>query len=118
MNSFTLIAVGQLAQDPELEKPKGGTPYTRFALVGNDYAGKGQGEVSTSIYFVAFNGTAETLVKHSRKGDQLIIEAQVRSNNRTDKKTGEVTYDYSYIVRSFRFGAPGKAKREQMDQVA
>ena len=39
MNSFTLTAVGQLARNPELVA-KGSTAYTRFCLVGNDYAGK------------------------------------------------------------------------------
>ena len=39
MNSFTLTAVGNLAKDPELAV-KGDTTYTRFCLVGNDYAGK------------------------------------------------------------------------------
>ena len=39
MNSFKLIAVGNLARNPELVA-KGDTMYTRFCLVGNDYAGK------------------------------------------------------------------------------
>ena len=39
MNSFTVIAVGKLAKNPELAV-KGDTTYTRFCLVGNDYAGK------------------------------------------------------------------------------
>ena len=57
MNSFTLSAVGNLARDPELIAKRDLT-YTRFCLVGNDYAGKDeQGaarEVVTSLWFVAF----------------------------------------------------------------
>jgi single-strand DNA-binding protein len=115
MNSFTVTAVGNLAKEPELAT-KGDTSYTRFCLVGNDYAGKdAQGnarEVATSLWFVAFESLGEAIAKNARKGDQLILQAQIRANNWTDKE-GEKQYDYSYVVQTFRFGAPGKAKREQ-----
>jgi single-strand DNA-binding protein len=115
MNSFKVIAVGNLATDPEFGV-KGETTYSRICLVGNDYAGKDeQGnarEAVTSLWFVAFESLAEAIAKNARKGDQLILEAQIRSNNWTDKQ-GEKQYDYSYVIQSFRFGAPGKAKREE-----
>jgi len=115
MNSFNITAVGNLAKDPELAT-KGDISYTRFCLVGNDYAGKDvQGnprEVVTSLWFVAFESLGEAIAKNARKGDQLILQAQIRANNWTDKE-GEKQYDYSYVVQNFRFGAPGKAKREE-----
>jgi single-strand DNA-binding protein len=117
MNSFTLTAVGNLARNPELVT-KNGTSYTRFCLVGNDYAGKDEGgaarEVTTSLWFVAFGAMGEALARNGRKGDQLVLQARVRANNWTDKQ-GEKQYDYSYIVDGFRFGAPGKVKREELD---
>ena len=89
MNSFTLTAVGNLAKDPELAV-KGDTSYARFCLVGNDYAGKDeQGnarEAVTSVWFVAFEGLGEAIAKNARKGDQLIVQAQIRSNNWTDQE--------------------------------
>ncbi len=116
MNSFTVMAVGNLAKNPELTV-KGDTTYTRFCLVGNDYGGKDeQGnvrEVVTGLWFVAFESLGETIAKNARTGDQLILQAQVRSNNWTDKE-GEKQYDYSFVVQNFRFGAPGKAKREEL----
>jgi single-strand DNA-binding protein len=115
MNSFTVTAVGNLAKDPELAM-KGDTSYTRICLMGNDYAGKdSQGnarEEATSLWFVAFESLGEAIAKNARKGDQLIIQAQIRANNWTDKQ-GEKKYDHSYVVQGFRFGSPGKAKREQ-----
>jgi single-strand DNA-binding protein len=111
MDSFRLSAVGNLAKDPELTKSNG-TTYAKFSLIGNDYAGKDKGEVQTSIYFVAFGSIAEALAKNARVGDQLIVDAVIRANNYTDKN-GEKQYDYSFIVQGFRFGAPGKAKREE-----
>jgi single-strand DNA-binding protein len=117
MNSFKLTAIGNLARNPELVA-KSDTLYTRFCLVGNDYAGKDEEgaarEVVTSLWFVAFGGLGEAVAKNARKGDQLMVEARVRANNWTDKQ-GEKQYDHSFIVEGFRFGAPGRAKREEFE---
>jgi single-strand DNA-binding protein len=117
MNSFTLTAVGNLASNPEFGT-KNDTSYARFCLVGNDYAGKDEGgvarEITTSLWFVAFGALGEALARNARKGDQLFVEARVRANNWTDKK-GEKQYDHSFVVGGFRFGAPGKLKREERD---
>src|SRR5579862_6067048 len=117
MNSFTLTAVGNLARNPEAVA-KGDVTYTRFCLIGTDYAGKDDGgasrEIVTSLWFVAFGALAESVVRHARKGDQLIVEARVRANNWTDKQ-GEKQYDYSFVIEGFRFGAPGKIKREELE---
>jgi len=116
MNSFTVTAIGNLAKNLELSV-KGDTSYTRICLVGNDYAGKDDDgntrEIATSLWFVAFESLGEVLARNARKGDQLIIVAQIRANNWTDKD-GEKQYDYSYIVQDFKFGAPGKIKREEL----
>lgn len=116
MNSFTLTAVGNLAKDPEFTA-KGNSSYARFCLVGNDYAGKDEHgnarEAVTSLWFVAFEGLGEAIAKNVRKGDQLILQAQVRANNWTDRE-GEKQYDHSFVVQNFRFGAPGRAKREEL----
>ncbi len=116
MNSFTVTAIGNLAKNPEFAV-KGDTRYTRFCLVGNDYAGKDeQGEVResvTSLWFVAFEALGEAIAKNARKGDQLILQAQIRANNWTDKE-GEKQYDHAFVVQNFRFGAPGRLKREEL----
>jgi len=115
MDSFKVTAVGNLAKNPELES-KGEHSYTRFCLIGNDYAGKEEDgssrEVVTSVWFVAFGPLGEAIAHSARKGDQLIVEAKIRANNWTDKQ-GERQYDHSFVVDGFRFGAPGKAKREE-----
>lgn len=116
MHSFTVTAIGNLAKNPELAV-KGETTYTRFCLVGNDYAGKDEHgnarEAVTSLWFVAFEGLGETIAHNARKGDQLIVQAQIRANNWTDAD-GEKQYDHSFVAQSFRFGAPGRAKREEL----
>lgn len=116
MNCFTLLAVGNLARDPE-RFSKGDLNYTHFLLVGNDYSRDEEGnarEFVTSLWFVAFGALGETLASHARKGDQLVVRAHVRANNWTDKQ-GEKQYDHSFVVDGFRFGAPGRIKREELD---
>ena len=117
MNSFQLTAIGNLAKNPELVA-KGDVSYTRFCVIGNDYGGKDDDgnarEIVTSVWFVAFGALGESIASNARKGDQLILQARIRSNNWTDPQ-GEKQYDYSFIVESFRFGAPGKAKRDEFE---
>jgi len=117
MNSFTLTAIGNLASNPELGT-KGDTTYSRFCLIGNDYAGKDADgtarEAATSVYFVAFGALGETIARTARKGDQLIVDARIRADNWTDKQ-GEKQYDHTFVVQGFRFGAPGKLKREERE---
>jgi single-strand DNA-binding protein len=117
MNSFQLSAIGNLARNPELVA-KGSVSYTRFCLIGDDYAGKNEEgsarQIISSVWFVAFGSIGESIAKYGRKGDQLILSARVRSNNWTDDQ-GEKQYDYSFVVETFRFGAPGKEKREELE---
>jgi len=117
MNSFTVTAIGNIAKNPELVA-KGDNVYTRFCLIGNDYAGKDEDgaarEIVTSLWFVAFGSLGEAIARNSRKGDQLILDARIRANNWTDEQ-GERQYDHSFVVEGFRFGAPGKIKREELD---
>lgn len=116
MNSFTVTAIGHLAKNPETNA-KGDTSYTRFCLVGNDYAGKDEDgnprEAATGLWFVAFDALGEVIAKNALKGDQLIVQAQIRANNWTDRD-GEKQFDHSFVVQSFKFGAPGRAKREEL----
>src|SRR3979409_269687 len=118
MNSFTLTAVGNLARNPGLVA-KSDSSYTRFCLVGNDYAGKDDEgaarEVVTSLWFVAIGALGEAISRNARKGHQLRAEARVRANNWTDKQ-GEKQYDHSFVVQGFRSGAPGKSRREEFSQ--
>jgi single-strand DNA-binding protein len=117
MNSFHISAIGNLAKNPELIA-KGDVSYTRFCLIGNDYAGKDEDgsarEIVTSVWFVAFGALGETIASNARKGDQLMLQARMRSNNWTDQQ-GEKQYDYSFVVEGFRFGAPGKARRDELE---
>jgi single-stranded DNA-binding protein len=107
MNSFRLTAVGNLGRNPELAI-KGDITFARFCLIGNDYAGEGEKdgprEFVTSLWFIAFGEIAESIARHSRKGDQLILEARIVANSWTDKD-GVSQRGNTFIVTGFLFGA-------------
>lgn len=111
MNSFRLTAVGNLTRNPELTI-KDDITFARFCLIGTDYAGEGEQdgphEFVTSLWFIAFGKIAESIARHSHKGDQLILEARIVAHNWTDKD-GERHRGHTFIVTGFLFGAtPGE----------
>ena len=115
MISFQLRAIGHLARNPE-NVTRGEVTHTRFCLIGHDYIGndeEGAGrETVTAVWFVAYGPIGESVQRHARKGDQLIVEARLAMNTWTDKQ-GEKQYDNEHVVTGFRFGAPGKVTREK-----
>jgi hypothetical protein len=110
MDSATVFAVGNLLRPPELVV-NGDKAYTRFCLVGTDYTGHGNTarETVVSIWFRAEGKIGEEIVRYGRKGDQLIVHACIRSSPTIDEQS------HAYIVKGFRFGAPGKTKREERE---
>jgi single-stranded DNA-binding protein len=109
LNSFELIATGRVAAEPQV----GDKGEVKFALIGDDYAGKEREPIVTSVFFVAFAAIGEAIARNARTGDQLIVRAQMQSSNY--KKGGKLVYSYSFVVQGFKFGAPGNAKRQALE---
>ncbi len=109
--SFQVVAVGRLAKQPEL-KHKGETAYCNITLIGNDYAGQGAKPTVTTLFIVAFGKYAEALAEHTRKGDQLIVNAHIEDNS--FQQGDKTRYGVEYILDSFCWGAPGPEKRREL----
>ncbi len=97
----------------------GDRAVAKIVLIRNEYAGKDKtsGEIkerTVSIQFTAFRSTAEMLAKHIRKGDQLIVTYRIENNIWTDNE-GVERFGYNFIIDGFEFGAPGQAKREELN---
>lgn len=114
--SNLLIFTGRLSAAPE-SRSHGDTDVTKFTLIRNEYAGKdSKGKAKervVSIQFTAFNGLGTAIAEHAKKGDQLIVEAELSNNNY--EKDGVDVYGYNFTVRNFEFGAPGPEKRAALD---
>jgi len=108
LNSFTLQAVGTLARNPELVA-KENTTFVRFCLVGNNHNIDENGverPVASTVWFHAFDEAANSLIKHARKGDQLIVEALVCGA--TVVLDWHSMQQVQIIVTAFAFGAKGR----------
>lgn len=114
MNGFVIHgAVGRLTKDPQYVTDAS-TPYCNFVLIRSDYAGKDREDIVTRLPCVAFNGIAKAIGTYARKGDQLILSLRIRNNDR--EEGGKTHYGFSFIVESFEFGAPGRLKRQELNE--
>jgi single-strand DNA-binding protein len=111
---------GRVASAP-VKSGIGDKTVVKFTLIDNVYAGKDdQDQVKTdtvSIQFTAFRGIADAISQNVRAGDQLLVDYHIRNNN-YQPQDGEMIYGYNFVVDSFEFGAPGKATREHLAEVA
>lgn len=114
-----VIFTGRMAKAPVLTRPNG-TAVCKFTLLRNEYAGKEESgearpERKVAVQFTAFRAKAEAIAENVMEGDQIQIYARVENNNFTDS-SGTDKYEFNFIVEDFEFGAPGKLKREKLEQ--
>ena len=98
-----IIIQGNLTKDPEEFKTEGGSTVARFSIACNNKYG---GEEET-VYkdCKAFNGKAEFILKHMKKGSQVIVDGRISQRKKDDR-----TYE-DIIVSDIHFA--GGAKPEQ-----
>lgn len=92
---------------------------SKLTLLNEEYKGKdpATGETlykTVAIQFTAFRAMAKAISENTMKGDQLIVSFRIENNDY--EKDGETVYSYNFIIESFEFGAPGKAKRATLEQ--
>jgi single-strand DNA-binding protein len=104
---------GRVAAAPE-PKISGDTKICHFTLMSNEYAGKEKAPRVVSIRFTAFGGMGEGLAK-ALKGDKITVKYRIENNNYTDSATGNQHYGFNFIVEGFEFDAPGKLRREMLN---
>ena len=101
MNTVSLI--GRVTKDFELKSFNEGKGfYTRFTLAINRVAYKESQPEADFINVVAWNGLAETLCKHLKKGSQIAITGRLCSSSYTDKD-GNKRYSTEVVAESFKF---------------
>lgn len=96
-----IFLAGRIASDINLKSTQNGKSVTQFSIAETLRMG---GTEKTQFHtIVAWEGRAETLSKYCRKGDQLIIEGNVRY--REYEKDGQKRYMTEVYVDNFEFGA-------------
>jgi single-strand DNA-binding protein len=87
------ILVGNLGADPIIRYMPNGTPTATVSLATTDkWKDKGTGEVKESTEWhrvVFFNGLAEIVGEHLKKGSQIYVEGKLKTRKWTDKNNIE-----------------------------
>lgn len=109
MNKVTLL--GRLTADPVLRTTTNGKSVLQVSMATD----RAYGDDKTTDFhnLVVWGQTAETIAKYSRKGDQLLVEGNIRYRDYTDK-AGNKKNITEIMVFNFEFGAKAK-KAEQPD---
>lgn len=101
-----VIIFGKLGKDPE-SKPAGTTTVCNFSIATREYiAGKNgaEGKEHTEWHSItAFGKTADTIAKHLRKGDSMLVSGKLQTQKWVDKD-GHERYTTKIIVQDFEFG--------------
>ncbi len=95
MSVNRLILVGRLGQDPEQFHTQDGKPYAKFSIATDRQFTKD--DITDWHSITAWGKTAETIVKHCRKGQEIYIEGRVEYNKVKDTIYTNITAD------NFRF---------------
>jgi len=102
-----VIIAGNLAKAPELRFTPKGTAVCSFTVATNRaWTPEGSTEKKEEVCFVdvdAWAGTAETISKHLRKGDPILLEGRLKQETWEDKTTKEKRYKLGVTLESFSF---------------
>ena len=113
-----VIQKGNITRDPELKYLPSGTAVAEFGIATNHkYKGK-DGEMKEDVCFVdcnCYGNSAETLSKHIRKGDPLLIEGRLTLD--TWEANGYKHSKHRVFVENFTFvGKSGTDERDEPRQ--
>lgn len=102
MFNITILS-GRLTADPELKKTQSGTSVTSFSIAVQRSLKKDDGSYDTDfITVVAWQKTAELIVKHFRKGNLIGIEGSIQTRKYTDKNGNNRTA-FEVVARNIQF---------------
>jgi single-strand DNA-binding protein len=97
--------IGHVGGDPEVKSFDSKGKLARFSLATNETYQNGKGERITETQWhnvVAWNGLAEVMEKHLKKGRFIILEGKI-VNRSYSTKEGEKRYLTEIVANSFNF---------------
>ncbi len=106
MNS--VILMGRLTRDPELNRSSGGKAFTRFSIAINRI-----GEGTDFINCVAWEKTAETIAEYFKKGQRILVQGSIRTGSY--EKNGQTIYTTDILVSRFEFVESNKQSEKEYD---
>ena len=106
-----VVLMGRLTRDPELKETPTGHKVCNFDLA----VDRGYGDDKKTDFFpcIAWRGTAETIAKHCKKGNQILVSGQIQNRQWEDNKGSKHTTT-DVMVMEFAFcGSKETSSTEQ-----
>lgn len=101
--------MGNITRDPELRYTPKGTATARITVAVNRRWRAENGELKEEATFVdvdAFGVQAETIAKHLKKGNPILIEGRLRQHTWEDKQTNQKRSVLRVDLERFSFVGP------------
>lgn len=111
-NLNRLTICGRLTKDPELKTTNGGTPIAGFSIAVNRQVKKGDKYEDVASFFecIAWGKyPGETIAKHFKKGQKIMLEGYIQQRSWEDKNGGGKRSKVEIVVEGFEF-MEGKAQ--------
>ena len=106
MNS--VILMGRLTRDVELNYSKNGKAFTRFAIAVNRI-----GEGADFINCVAWEKTAETIAEYFKKGQRILVQGSIRTGSY--ERNGQTVHTTDILISRFEFIESNKQGEKKYD---
>ena len=110
------IIQGNFTAKPDLRYTSSGKAMLQTTVAVNRKYKTPQGENQEETTFVdvkAFDRRAETMAKYFDKGDQVIVEGRLVTDQWEDKQTGNKRYALRLVASGFHFVGGGQGKASQ-----
>ena len=104
----SVVVAGRLADNPIKKTTTNGLSVCNFSVA---IKGTQENEVDY-IDFTAWRGTADTIEKYCRKGDQVIIQGRLKTDTYQDTN-GNKRKKVFVMVNTFEFGAKKQGQTQE-----
>lgn len=105
-NINRLSICGRLVRDPDLKMTPGGTPIAGFSIAVNRSVKSGDKYEDVASFFdcIAWGKfPGETIAKHFKKGQRIMIEGSIQQRSWEDKNGGGKRTKVEIVVDGFEF---------------
>lgn len=87
-----VILMGRLTAAPEIRQTQSGTAFCNFTLAVDRPKSKTDERETDFIRCVAFGKTAEIISKYVAKGNQLLVDGNIKTGSYQDKTHADITH--------------------------
>lgn len=105
----SVVLLGRLSRDPELQYAPSGAPVCSFSVATNQRYTKSDGQKAQSVTFVdvvAWRRLAELCSQFLKKGRQVLVSGSLKQERWTDATTQKMRSRLKVVAREIKFVGP------------